>query len=259
MPDENHKIDPEKRKGRNIMKKLTLIFAALAVCASMMLTACSESGSNSGGGNGGSNNNIVNNDKDDKDDKNDKDDKDDKDDKVEYTHSTLDENGKFTSVFLGIAADFPTDTWIAYDDDDLADYNGGSNDEEDLKSILAGGGMIYEMLIGKETGSNVNIVIQNVGSLMGNISEEKYVDYNLEGMEEQLVSTGTMDEATASKKTVTFAGADHYAIDVEGTSYGIELYERIIVIKKGSYFGLITVTAMSEAERNEFTEMFYKA
>ena len=250
------------------MKKITLILAALAVCASMLLTACGASESGTGSNNSGNNannsadagNDDKENDSDDKDKENDNSDGEKEDDSsadVEYVPGTIDENGKFTDEMFGIGADFDTDEWMVMGDDFLAPYNGYATTEEELKSRLEKGNMVYEMMVGKESGSNVNLVVQNFGALGLIFTEEEYIDFSLDTVEDELESSGTMTNPHASKSSITFAGASRYALDVEGSSDGFDLYERIIVIKKGKYMGMITITAQDEKERDEFTKLFY--
>lgn len=206
------------------MKNLKFAAAGIALCASMLLTSCS----------GGSS--------------------------VKYTKSTVDEDsGKFTSEFLGIGADFDTEEWM-FLNDTLASYNGGKTSEEDLRAILESGSvtnsMIYEMFVGKESGTNINIVIQN-SKVAGGFSEEGYIDISLDGIEEELEKDGTMENPKAEKKNISFAGANHYCMDVSGESDGMELHERLICIKVGDYMGIVTITSLSTAERDEITKMFY--
>ena len=245
------------------MKKFVHIIAALAVCTCMFLTACNNSESGNNNNNSGNNSNNsgnsanANNDNDDNSSYNDNsgDNNSSNSSKdVEYSHGSFDENGKYTNKFMEIGADFNTDEWLAFDDDYLSSYNGGVSSEEDLKKRVESGNMVYEMMVGKESGSNINVVIQKIGS---SVSEEEYIDYNLEVIEDQLVSTGTMENPHASKKSVSFAGASRFALDVEGSSGDLELYERIIAIQRGEYMCMITITAQSEGERDEFTSIFY--
>lgn len=234
------------------MKKITLMLAAIAVCAGMLLTGCG------GNENGSDSNNNANNSADAENNGNDgSGDDGDSSAEVKYTRSSIDENGKFVSEFLGIGADFGTDDWLDLGDDYLVTYNGGAQTDEELKNRLENGDMLYEMMVGQESGSNINIVIQNFGALGLSFTEEEYIDYSLETTEEQLEQSGIMTDPKASKNNITFAGASRYALDVEGTSDDFELYERIIVIKKGDYMGMITVTAQSAEERDEFTGLFY--
>lgn len=249
------------------MKKIVYILAAISVCACMLLTACSSSnsgggsGNNSGGGvnlggssnNGSSNNNNNNNDSDDDDDDID----DDSGSEVEYFCGSM-EDGVFSSSFLGIGADFSGEEWIWLTRDELSSYNGGAATDEELKRKAEAGNSVYEMLAGKETGSNVNVVVQKmgIGSVILEVTEEEYVDMTVDSLAETLV--GVIDNAVAEKINVSFAGANHYGIDVVGQSYGMDVYERIICISKGNYMGLVTITSMSNEEREEFTEIFYK-
>ena len=240
------------------MKKITLILAALTVCMSMLLTACGGSDSDSGNNNSDNSANAGNEDNAGNDSENEGGEQgNDSSADVEYVHSTFDENGKFTFEFVNIGADFDTEEWVTFDMEGLSDYNGGAVTEEELKKRLESGVMVYEMMVGKESGSNINIIVQNLGVLDLSFTEEEYIDYSLEDIEEQLEYSGTMTDPHASKSTVTFAGASRYALDVEGSSGDFELYERIVVIKKGDYMSMITITAQSAGERDEFTKIFY--
>ena len=240
------------------MKKLVHILAALAVCTSMLLTACSNEGGNNNSGSNSGNSANVNNDNDDNSSNDNSGDNNGSNGSssgsVEYSHGSFDENGKYTNKFMGIGADFDTEEWLSFDDDYLSSYNGGVSSEEDLKKRVESGSMVYEMMVGKETGSNINVVIQKLGL---SVTEEEYIDYNLEVIEDQLESTGTMENPRASKKSVSFAGASRFALDVEGSSGELELYERIVAIQRGEYMCMVTITAQSEGEREEFTSIFY--
>ena len=240
------------------MKKLVHILAALAVCTSMLLTACSNEGGNNNSGSNSGNSANVNNDNDDSSSNDNSGDNNGSNGSssgsVEYSHGSFDENGKYTNKFMGIGADFDTEEWLSFDDDYLSSYNGGVSSEEDLKKRVESGSMVYEMMVGKETGSNINVVIQKLGL---SVTEEEYIDYNLEVIEDQLESNGTMENPHASKKSVSFAGASRFALDVEGSSGELELYERIVAIQRGEYMCMVTITAQSEGEREEFTSIFY--
>ena len=238
------------------MKKLTLIFAALAVCASMMLTGCS--GENSTGNNNGSNNsgnnNSGNSDNSDKNDNSDKDDKDDNGDdnkeKAEYVIYTFDEStGKYTGNYLGIGADFDPDVWESVDP---TSNNGGASTEDELKKKLETvGGTIFELMVIKEDNTNISITVGNIKKM----TEEEYVDYSIESIDQ--ITAGSIDNVKAEKITLTVGGASHVCLDISGEVGDSSVYERMIFINKGDLMGMITITSFEKKDVDELTSIFY--
>lgn len=202
------------------MKNLKFAAAGIAVCMSMLFTACSAA-------------------------------------ETEFTHSTVDSNGKFTCEVLGIGADFDTDVWTFYSDAEIASANGASSaSDEDLKAALKKNAGLQDMMAMQEDGTNIMLVYEDTNaSRVGNISEDAYISNSIDMLEEQL--SAMFDNVSSKKTTVTVAGTSHPAADISGESYGVPVYSRYIAIRNGNLVGLISINAFSMDDINEITGLFY--
>lgn len=203
------------------MKNLKFAAAGIALCASMLLTACGSTQT------------------------------------VEYKHSKVDANGKFTCELLGIGADFDTSVWTFVDDSTIAAANGASSvSDADLKAVLDKSGALQEMMAMQESGTNVLMVYENTDvTKLGNVSEDDYIGKSVDLFEQQLKQQ--LDNVSSKKVSVTIAGQSHPALDAQGDVEGETLYSRYICIRKGQYVAIISINALEESEINEITKMFY--
>lgn len=203
------------------MKNLKFAAASIAVCASMLFTACSG------------------------------------EEKAEFVHSTVDSSGKFTCELLGIGADFDTNVWDFYSDSDIASVNGVSSvSNDDLRSALKESGAIQDMGAVQGDGTNILLIYEDTDvTKLGNVNEDTYIDKSVNQLEAQLA--GFVENIKSEKITVTVAGASHTALDVTGESSGVSVYSRNICIKKGNLVALISINAFSKESVDEITSMFY--
>ena len=202
------------------MKNLKFAAAGIAVCASLIFTACSAS-------------------------------------TVEFVHSTHDSNGKFTCELLGVGADFSTDEWTFYTDAEIASANGASSaSSEDLQKILNDTAVLQDMMVTMESGTNVNLVYEDTNQTLARfVDESGYIDVTITELEDGMGDV--LDNIKSSKSNVTFAGQSRPVLDVTGETYGITIYQRIIPIKNGNYMGLFTISAFGQDEIDDITAMFY--
>ena len=84
--------------------------------------------------------------------------------------------------------------------------------------------------------SNVNVVL---------LDEEGYVDASLTTLPDQLTTAGYTDLA-AAKTTVSFAGAEHYAIAVSAVVQDVPVYELMACVKIDDYVAVITACTYGE-------------
>lgn len=202
------------------MKKIMLTLSALAVCTGM-LTSCA-SGST-----------------------------DDTDGTSVYVKSTYDEStGSFISNFIGIGAKFDPELW-SYDNDMISDLNNGADTEKELFSIIKenSAGNIYELyLTGKGDMKGTSIAVGV--TYAANMSEKEAAL----ALAENAGYLSGLTEAEGESGLVSFAGEDHACVEITGKRQELDISERLIYIKKGDYFGMVTVVC---SENND-TEMIDK-
>lgn len=168
-------------------------------------------------------------------------------------------DGTYTNDFLGICCKV-NEEWTVYSDAQLAQLNGLVLDtmtdadivEQLKKSNVAH--LFYATADGDH--NSVNVVLEKVGVFNGILLDEKtYIAVSAEQLPAALQSMGLTD-VTAEETTVSFVGVDHAAVRVYGKFSGVDFYEKIVCIKVGNYFGLVTVASYHEDKTDALLDMF---
>lgn len=174
-----------------------------------------------------------------------------------FSHGTQD-SGVYTSEFLGLKAEF-TEDWSITADSDLAQVNGiDSMSADNTATALKTNGMLYEMMAAAgDNSSNVNITIENlnVTNLGRSLTAEQYVDAAFNSIKNQYAAAGITD-VEAEKSTVSFLGSETACIKTTLKNDGAELRQMMIPVSKGTYMGVIALTAPDEDGVNAQLEMF---
>lgn len=175
--------------------------------------------------------------------------------KVEYVHGTVDGN-KFSSTMLGLTAEFD-DSWTFATDDELAALNGVSDmTAENTASVFTSKGIIYDMYVETESGSNISILVEDLSvSNNSSLDEQGYVNASYPTLQSQLEAGGfTVDNI--EKTTFTFVGKETPCIKMDLSVLGVNFYEYQVYKKAGQYMGVITITALSKEEIEELAGNF---
>ena len=174
-----------------------------------------------------------------------------------FSHGTQD-SAVYTSEFLGLKAEF-TEDWSITADSDLAQVNGiDSMSADNTATALKTNGMLYEMMAAAgDNSSNVNITIENlnVTNLGRSLTAEQYVDAAFNSIKNQYAAAGITD-VEAEKSTVSFLGIETACIKTTLKNDGAELRQMMIPVSKGTYMGVIALTAPDEDGVNAQLEMF---
>lgn len=178
------------------------------------------------------------------------------DSNVTYSHSAVDDDLNYTHSMTGITAQFD-DNWTIASDTDLATQNGTS----DFLEALEDNGYVVDLVAYfTDSGSNMNINVEDLGKLYGSILDESsYIDQTLPELESSLEEMGigvTIDDV--KKTQVLFAGKTCSAIKMTATYLGIEMEQECICLKSGNYMTCFTFTAL-ESEDMELMKAYFKA
>ena len=168
--------------------------------------------------------------------------------------------GKYENKFLGIGCSLD-DSWTFASQEELAQMVGTTADmfddekyAEQMKNI----DMFYDMYAAADEGLvTINVVIQNLGVLYGAaISEEKFIELSLEGLDEQLGSAGFVLQGS-EVGTMTFAGEERTALHISCTYQDVPYYCQQIIIKQGEYMSIITLASFYEDNTASMVDYFY--
>lgn len=168
-------------------------------------------------------------------------------------------DGVYTNDFLGIRCEV-SEEWAVYSDSQLAQLNGLVLDtmtDADIVEQLKKSNVAHLFYATADGGHrSVNVVLENVGVFNGVLLDEKtYMAVSVEQLPTALQSMG-LTGVTATADTASFAGKKHAAVQVRGMLSEVPFYEKIVCIKTGNYFGLITVASYHEDETDALLKMF---
>ncbi|MBQ8974608.1 MAG: hypothetical protein IJ072_02655, partial [Oscillospiraceae bacterium] len=133
--------------------------------------------------------------------------------------------GKYENKFFGIGCDLD-ENWTFYTEDQLAELSGfvsESLDNNTAKSKLDSGSTVFDMYAYADEGlESVNIVMENLGVLYGNILDENaYVTASMDQLSKALEGQG-YENVSCESTTVNFAGAEHAGIKLSAQYQSVD-------------------------------------
>lgn len=203
------------------MKRISKVFSVIALCALMLFMTACGSGS-----------------------------------KEKFKHGTV-SGSTYTSDFIGVKATFGSG-WTFYTEAQLAQANGVSDmSASSIESAFSKTGTINEMMVLKEDGTSVNIVVQDC-TKTGKLKEDTYfTSVGLDMIKTQLESMGA--KASLSAGTVTFLGKSARCINASMTMNGVTVYMIQVPIFKDDYIASITFGSVNKSDLPSLVAMFTAA
>jgi type III secretory pathway component EscV len=165
---------------------------------------------------------------------------------------------KYENAFLGIG--FRADGWIFSTDEEIAQQNGLTMDllDEDTAKIFENASVVTDMVAQSEDGTqNVNITIEKASAALNILATEQlYAENSVDALKSALEGMGA--ENLDIKIGEAQIGSDtHPTLEISYDYMGAELYQKAVILKKGSYFASITVTSVYEDSTDALVDMFY--
>ncbi len=161
---------------------------------------------------------------------------------------TLDGN-RYENKALGIKAEIP-ETWQVYSAEEAtrlmyAGFDILEADSDWLAEMLEQNTAVFDLYTAAQDGSgdNINIQVQKTSfNLLQKavLTEEKLLEASMEEVETSLKESGIMDDIELEQGSCEFAGKTHGCLNVSATMNGIPVYERMIMLLRGDYMGVIT-------------------
>ena len=151
----------------------------------------------------------------------------------------------YRNEFFGITFTLPEDHQFATDEElaQVASVTQDMLENEAVLEALDSGRVIYDMYEYGYDGQNTNIAIEKVNAMAGAlISEDKYREVCLSKIDEQLAGTG-MELVEHAETTQMVGSTEHPAVTLTLTYEDRTIYEKLVFIKGGSYFALVTSAA----------------
>lgn len=174
------------------------------------------------------------------------------------------ESGVYTNEFLGIGCQLPTD-WTYYSDaeimelnstvlDILSDLDADTYDPE----ALEGQELTDMFATGPNGADNITVAISKMNAITAFVLSEEdiaaAVEENILTMYEQM----EIEASTEEMGVYSALGEDHPLLRITiPLDEETMMYQTAIVVKKGMYYGLITVTNPGEDMSDEVLSWFY--
>ena len=156
----------------------------------------------------------------------------------------------YTNEYFGFSVTLSEDSgWTYFTDEQIAQVTGQTAelfDSDHITEAYDSGKVIMEMYAMRDDYATVNVTVaklSNVNVVL--LDEEGYVDASLTTLPDQLTTAGYTDLA-AAKTTVSFAGAEHYAIAVSAVVQDVPVYELMACVMIDDYVAVITACTYGE-------------
>lgn len=166
----------------------------------------------------------------------------------------------YTNKMFNIKFDAGANQMTLLADSELGQM-GNSTDRNDLdavKSILDSGNVFMDMYAnGEEHFKRANVIIENISG-KGVKNAKEYADKSVPLLKNEFESMG-FTEINIESKEEKFLGEDIASIIISITANGTTQYQKQVIITRGDYVGIITVTGKDEADAQSLLDMFTKA
>ncbi len=170
------------------------------------------------------------------------------------------EGTTYTNAFFSMQAAFPS-SWRVLTDEEVGEMMGyvlDTIDMEEVDALLEQNGGICDLMIVSQDGSgdNVNIQIEKLPVPGGLTTSEEQLMKNSASLLESSLKNMGVDLVEMELLTCEFAGKDHAGLDVTMTAGGVTYYERVVIVKVGSYVATITAFSPSHSRLLDMMALF---
>ncbi len=158
------------------------------------------------------------------------------------------ENGFYKNEAFGVSFEADPD-WYFLSDAEIAQSMGVAAEKIYGEEIPEGAENIYDIYcVDMETNTTVSINYENLGTI-GQFTE---ADEYLDAVVTQLLASGEDSGVTESELSVVkISGNDVPCLNITMEYSGMEIFQRVIVKKVGTWMGTITIATLDEAEIEE--------
>ena len=163
-----------------------------------------------------------------------------------FERGTIDGN-TYRNEFFSFSYTLPEDHQFATEEQlaQLANVTTDMLEDEASTKALEEGRVLYDMYAYGLDGQNVSLTIEKVNAMTGVlVSLEKYREICVSKFDEQLAGTG-MEVVECEDATFRIGDTDYLGENVVLTYQGQTIYEKIMFLKNGSFFGLVTAAGPS--------------
>lgn len=152
----------------------------------------------------------------------------------------------YENEYFGFGIDLGSD-WVIQSSEQIMKNQQATTDMigDDFKQYLESANYVIDFMATQNDINTVNLAIEKLTGISRLVSEEDYLDVSKDSLQGALESMGA--EVVSIEDTTTQIGSETYsAILVTGSYSGIDIYEKLTVMKKGGFINCITVCTWQE-------------
>ncbi len=164
----------------------------------------------------------------------------------------------YTNKFLGITCALDASSWVIKSDAEIREMNEQSLGMmgDDYAETLKNATVIFDFMAAHTNNyDSLNITMERLSLLNLAITENSYLEAAQESIVGSLSSMG-IEGVTATIGTIQFAGSEHGCMDIHGTVNGIDMYEKLVILKRGNYIACITACTWFENTCDDILSQF---
>ncbi len=165
----------------------------------------------------------------------------------------------YESEYLGIGCDLGKG-WTFLSEEELLERNQLTREvlgsDETLVAALDKISTLLDMAATKDNatnGLNITITFEKPGI---SVSESLYAKTAANNAETAFNAMGVNFES-ADVSEIEFAGETHSCVDIKGNMSGVDIYEKMVVIKKDEWYVGIVFTALDDNDFDDLIDSFY--
>ena len=163
-----------------------------------------------------------------------------------FERGTID-GDTYRNTLFGISFTLPEGYQFATDEQlaQMANLTADMLEDEASQKAIEDGRTIIDMYAIGTGGQNVSLTIEKVNPIAGVLADvEKYREICVGNLDQQLAGTG-MEVVEHEDGTYQIGGTDYPSEQIVISYQGNTIYEQLVFLKSGSYFGLLTATGTS--------------
>ena len=168
----------------------------------------------------------------------------------------------YSNRFFEIAFTLPDENWRFLTDEEIAtSVNAIQRELQDVdavKTALEGNDTYFDVIaLNTVDNSQINITLGRVPELSDEITTEAILDQTLTELGSALEGMGATN-VNGARSTATFQGGTVPITDITFNLAGYAVYEKQVILMKGSYIATITVSSYGEDLTQQYLDQFTK-
>lgn len=169
------------------------------------------------------------------------------------------EGSTYTNEFIGISCALD-ESWTISSQEELAQQMGMVADvftDEDLVKQIESSNSAFLFMATQNDGlGNINITASNTESFAAALSDQNAIVDEVAAQLPEAFAASSMEVIDCGTGSISFCGEEHYGIQSHLSYYDVPIYQRQILLIRGTYSVTITISTYYEDTTQELLDLF---